>query len=182
MTQNTTVEIFKDDFSELTLDDTFIDRKLESQLREHAGLSNTEYSKKKKITSIHWQPKAKGVIAFGSVDGRSVDKRIGSDGRSLTSYVIVWNFNDPIWPQVVLESPYDIQCIEFNPTDPKILIGGLSNGQVALWDLAEAEIPEQPEVDMLGNEKTPSHIKSLRWKYVLNILCVLITDNYCIDN
>ena len=102
--QNTTVQIFKDDFADLYLDDAFVDRKLESQLKERAGLSNTEYSQKKKITSIHWQQKAKGVIAFGSVDGRPFDKRVTTEGIVQTSYVIVWNFNDPIWPQLVLEA------------------------------------------------------------------------------
>lgn len=154
------------------MDDSFFDKKSESQLREHADLSNSEFTKKKKITSIHWQPRAKGIISVASVDDRSIDKRYGYDPKTnpeqftlhQSSYVVVWDYNDPIWPQLVLEAPCDIQCIEFNPSDPKILVGGLVNGQIILWNLDDANRPEQSVIDMMGREKLPSQIRSLPYR------------------
>ena len=36
-----------------------------------------------------------------------------------------------------MEAPGDIQCFQFNPQRPDIVIGGLANGQVLLWDITE---------------------------------------------
>ena len=55
-----------------------------------------------------------------------------------TGYILLWNFNDPIHPQYVLEAPGDVHCFRFCPTNADVVIGGLESGQVAIWSLAEA--------------------------------------------
>lgn len=41
---------------------------------------------------------------------------------------------DPIHPEYVLQAPYEVFCFQYNPANPEIVIGGLYNGQVVLWD------------------------------------------------
>nr|XP_021508824.1 WD repeat-containing protein 63 [Meriones unguiculatus] len=38
-------------------------------------------------------------------------------------------------PWLMLESPDDIFCFEFCPSDPNIIAGGCINGQIVLWDI-----------------------------------------------
>jgi hypothetical protein len=72
--QNETIKIFKDDFNDLRNDEAFVSRKSESQLKEHQSFTHVEYSKNRRISSIHWQPKAKGIVAFSSVDPERYEK------------------------------------------------------------------------------------------------------------
>lgn len=36
-----------------------------------------------------------------------------------------------------MESPEEIFCVEFNPIDGNIVVGGLVNGQICIWDIKE---------------------------------------------
>lgn len=37
---------------------------------------------------------------------------------------------------MILESPLNITCFDFNPIDYNMIVAGASNGQILLWDLA----------------------------------------------
>ncbi|KAL0489445.1 dynein intermediate chain [Acrasis kona] len=165
LVQNITVKIFKDDFAELQNDDAFVGRKSESQLKEHQSFTHVEYSKKRRISSIHWQPKAKGIVAFSSVDPASYEMRLRNLGKARTSYVVIWNFNDPIYPQVVLEAPFDVNCVRFSPTEPNIIAGGCVNGQVILWNIDQMEKEmNKVEIDINGDLKPTDQIPILKWQ------------------
>ena len=36
---------------------------------------------------------------------------------------------------MILESPLNITCFDFNPIDYNMVLAGASNGQILLWDL-----------------------------------------------
>jgi WD40 repeat protein len=36
-----------------------------------------------------------------------------------------------------LEAPDDINCFQFNPVDPSIIVGGCCNGQLVVWDISK---------------------------------------------
>ncbi len=92
-------------------------------------------------------------------------KRLRNIGKALISYVVIWNFNDPIYPQVVLESPFDVKCVKFNPSEPNIIAGGLVNGQVILWDLNQVDKElAKVEIDINGDVKPRDQIPSLKWQ------------------
>ena len=54
--------------------------------------------------------------------------------------MLVWNFRDPIHPELVLESPYEVFCFESNPLQPEVIVGGCYNGQIIMWDTASQEV------------------------------------------
>lgn len=148
----------------------FVGGKNNNHLKEMQSFSHAEYSKDKKISALDWQPKARGIIAFACIDAGSFTERLVKVGKSLISHVVIWNFNDPIYPQIILEAPFDVMCLRFNPTQPSIIAGGLINGQVILWNLEM--IHHQAQRVANENEKDGNireQIPRLTWKYLSTI-------------
>ena len=50
------------------------------------------------------------------------------DGKVRTSHILIWNFKDPIHPQMVLEAPYDVESFRFNPQNANKLVAGCTSG------------------------------------------------------
>lgn len=65
----------------------------------------------------------------------------------LANPVLLWSFDDTLYPKLVLESPREVTFLSFCPYDGNILIGGLITGQLAIWDLTNrlhrVEHPEE---------------------------------------
>lgn len=59
-------------------------------------------------------------------------------GKAHTGYVLLWNFSDPITPQFVLHAPGDVFAFKFCPSNPDLVVGGVTSGQVVVWDLRVA--------------------------------------------
>uniref|UniRef100_A0A1A9Z5U5 WD repeat-containing protein 63 n=1 Tax=Glossina pallidipes TaxID=7398 RepID=A0A1A9Z5U5_GLOPL len=49
--------------------------------------------------------------------------------------ILMWSFNDNLNYKLEFESPLEITCLSFCPTDTNLLFGGASNGQLVVWDL-----------------------------------------------
>lgn len=49
--------------------------------------------------------------------------------------VLLWSFDDTLYPKLVLETPREVTFLSFCPYDANILIGGLITGQLIIWDL-----------------------------------------------
>lgn len=54
-----------------------------------------------------------------------------------TNPVLVWSFNDFLYPKLRLEAPREVTFLSFCPYDADILIGGLQTGQLVIWDLKD---------------------------------------------
>lgn len=54
-----------------------------------------------------------------------------------THQVLVWSFNDLLYPKLELEAPREVTNLSFCPFDENVLIGGTSNGQLIIWDLTD---------------------------------------------
>ncbi len=70
------------------------------------------------------------------------DQRVAFSMKSSKSFILFWNYEDmhAIDPLLILESPLEIICFEFNPKDPNLVIAGTINGQIVLWDLKNVEL------------------------------------------
>ena len=53
--------------------------------------------------------------------------------------IVLWDQEDQhsIEPVLILLSPLEIMCFQFNPKDPNIIVGGAINGQIIMWDLKQ---------------------------------------------
>lgn len=53
----------------------------------------------------------------------------------LPNPILMWSFDDTLYPKLIFESPREVTCLSFCPYDPNVLIGGLTTGQIIIWDL-----------------------------------------------
>ena len=51
--------------------------------------------------------------------------------------VIVWSFDDTLYPKLELEALREVTCISFCPYDGNLVIGGTKNGQLIIWDITD---------------------------------------------
>ncbi|KAI4459749.1 dynein intermediate chain [Holotrichia oblita] len=49
--------------------------------------------------------------------------------------VLIWCFNDGLHPKLFLESHRRVDVVSFCPFNENLIVGGLSNGQVVIWDI-----------------------------------------------
>jgi WD40 repeat protein len=137
LTQNNELPIFGDDYVRLTEDDTFVGSREENYLRE-AGNFFHHYTRDKQITSIDWRAGNKLIIAVSCIAPHSLGERLDAARNVECAVSIVWNFVDQANPQYILESPSAVLVLKFCPTRPHLIVGGLMNGQVVVWDLTKA--------------------------------------------
>ncbi|XP_059839705.1 dynein axonemal intermediate chain 3 isoform X2 [Hypanus sabinus] len=137
--QNEIMDVFYDDWKGLSEEDSTFGGKADGHLKEYQSFTDLQKSQGRRISSIEWHPAILGLVAVSVVDIITLEDRIKSINRTVRShsYVLFWNFSDPIHPQIMLEAPDEIYCFQFCPTDTNIVAGGCRNGQVVLWDISE---------------------------------------------
>jgi WD40 repeat protein len=137
--QNETVNVVRDDYKLLADEDTALSTQAENVMREITSFADLTYCKDRYVSSINWQPGNRGILGVAIAESAGFAAAVENSGKVHSSYLLIWNFADPIQPQLVLESPYDVICFRFNPTRPSLIAGGLINGQVVLWDISVAQ-------------------------------------------
>jgi len=136
---NETVQVFVDDVTQLGDEET-LGNTSDNAIKEYSSpFTDIDYSKNKIISAIDWMPDAKGLIAVSCTERASLDEQIDEDGKVRTSHILIWNFKDPIHPQMVLEAPYDMHTFRFNPHNSDLLAAGCASGQILLYDLGPAK-------------------------------------------
>lgn len=130
LSTNETVQVFVDDVTQLGDEET-LGNTSDNAIKEYSSpFTDIDYSKNKIISAIDWMPDAKGLIAVSCTERASLDEQIDEDGKAQTSHILIWNFKDPIHPQMVLEAPYDMHTFRFNPHNSDLLAAGCASGQV----------------------------------------------------
>eukprot|EP00163_Fabomonas_tropica_P007615 TRINITY_DN17322_c0_g1_i1.p1 TRINITY_DN17322_c0_g1~~TRINITY_DN17322_c0_g1_i1.p1 ORF type:complete len:1010 (-),score=296.65 TRINITY_DN17322_c0_g1_i1:345-3374(-) len=168
--QNETVNVFRDDFIELGDEESAIGSKAANVMKEYSSFADLVYCKDKYIACIDWQPQHRGILAVAVCDNLTFDQRVEISGKVRTSVLLVWNFVDPIQPQFVLEAPYDVYCFRFHPERPHIIVGGLINGQVLMWDIASAQDALRKRNKSADEESASSkHIPIIKYVYLSSI-------------
>mmetsp|Transcript_30238 Transcript_30238/g.59057 ORF Transcript_30238/g.59057 Transcript_30238/m.59057 type:complete len:567 (+) Transcript_30238:151-1851(+) len=84
---------------------------------------------KRTATCISWYPDGARKVA---VSYAILQFQRQPEGMSLSSYV--WDVHNPNYPELELTPSSPLCCIEYNPKDPHILIGGCYNGLLQTWD------------------------------------------------
>jgi len=89
------------------------------------------------ISCIQWIDAT--MVAVNCVENKPLDQRMEGWNRSRTSSILIWNLSQiSLNAQTVLTAPSDIKTFKFHPKNKKLVVGGLENGQIALWDLAKS--------------------------------------------
>ncbi|XP_050089021.1 dynein axonemal intermediate chain 3 [Anopheles aquasalis] len=107
----------------------------------------------RQVASIEWHPTLPGTFVASYV--QHIAASVLSTSTSTTSNnrkdpvnrlvfekcpVLAWNVADSLVPKLWLESPREVTTLSFCPYDGHLLVGGLSSGQLALWQLTAGEL------------------------------------------
>nr|XP_048309620.1 dynein axonemal intermediate chain 3 [Myodes glareolus] len=135
--QNEIMNTFINDWKNLAEEESTFGDKSDTHLKEYQSFTDLHSTMEKMITCVSWHPTIYGLIVVSVAVRLSFEERVHFSGKLLLqpSLILFWSFSDPIHPQLMLESPDDIFCFEFCPSDPNIIAGGCINGQVVLWDI-----------------------------------------------
>uniref|UniRef100_A0A2K6SHL0 Dynein axonemal intermediate chain 3 n=1 Tax=Saimiri boliviensis boliviensis TaxID=39432 RepID=A0A2K6SHL0_SAIBB len=135
--QNEIMNTFIDDWKYLAEEEGTFGDKTDTHLKEYQSFTDLHSPTEKMITCVSWHPTIYGLIAVSVAVRLSFEDRVYFSGKLLLqpSLILFWSFSDPIHPQLMLESPDDIFCFKFCPSDPNIIAGGCINGQIVLWDI-----------------------------------------------
>lgn len=136
--QNEITDTSEDHFDTLAEEDSAPGKRSENVISEFQSFTDLVYSKGKIVSAIDWLPGQEGVVAVSCTEPISLNERLAVAGQARRSAILIWNFVDPIHPQYVLESPFDVFAFRFNTSAPSLIAGGLYNGQVILWDTSSA--------------------------------------------
>ncbi|XP_049474428.1 dynein axonemal intermediate chain 3 [Panthera uncia] len=135
--QNEIMNTFIDDWKCLAEEEGTFGDKTDTHLKEYQSFTDLHNLTENMVTSVSWHPTIYGLIAVSVAVRLSLEDRVHFSGKLLLqpSLILFWSFSDPIHPQLMLESPDDIFCFKFCPSDPNIIAGGCINGQIVLWDI-----------------------------------------------
>ncbi|KAF6346020.1 hypothetical protein mRhiFer1_018328 [Rhinolophus ferrumequinum] len=147
--QNEIMNTFIDDWKCLAEEEGTFGDKTDTHLKEFQSFTDLHSLMETMITCVSWHPDIYGLIAVSVAVRLSLEDRVYFSSKLLLqpSLILFWSFSDPIHPQLMLESPDDIFCFKFCPTNPNIIAGGCINGQIVIWDITA-------HVDRIENIKT----------------------------
>eukprot|EP00003_Mantamonas_plastica_P023996 TRINITY_DN440_c1_g1_i1.p1 TRINITY_DN440_c1_g1~~TRINITY_DN440_c1_g1_i1.p1 ORF type:complete len:633 (-),score=221.70 TRINITY_DN440_c1_g1_i1:15-1913(-) len=123
------------------------------------------------------------MVAVACTEKKTLERRIEDSGSVQSSYILVWNFADPIHPQYVLEAPGELSTFKINPNNPEIVVGGMMSGQVVYWELSTTESQNDDFSEMTSafgstnNEESKQHsqvvkhsvVSSIDWSHKMEI-------------
>ncbi|GJQ72757.1 hypothetical protein Trydic_g1410 [Trypoxylus dichotomus] len=66
--------------------------------------------------------------------------------------VLIWCFNDGLHPKLFLESHRAVTAVSFCPFDENLIVGGLQNGQIIIWDIKN-KLNKVEEEEILTTEQ-----------------------------
>lgn len=106
-------------------------------LEELCCFANIPKCRGRHIIAMDWHPEMSGVCvaAYGyNLKTKKIQKGDVVDvvKRAIidTNPMLIWSFDDPLYPKLELEAMREISCISFCPYDGNIIVAGTSNGQV----------------------------------------------------
>lgn len=140
LTLNYEVPIYTDDFSLFKEDDAIVGTRDDVMLHEKGNYTHAA-TKDRRVTSISWRSSRvkDNFVCVASIAAFGLEERLDAQCRCEGSVSLVWEFPDPMHPRYILDSPNEVQTIQFSPSFPNLIAGGAMNGQVYLWDLNQAE-------------------------------------------
>ncbi|NXY87887.1 DNAI2 protein, partial [Alcedo cyanopectus] len=91
---------------------------------------------KRTATHLCWHPDSsrKLAVAYSCLEFQQ-----STSDMSLDSYI--WDLENPNKPELVIKPSSPLVCLEYNPKDSHMLLGGCYNGQMAYWDTRKGVQP-----------------------------------------
>ncbi|XP_050391535.1 dynein intermediate chain 3, ciliary [Patella vulgata] len=129
--QNNAIDIYEEYF-----EDVDVDHVDETPSAKTINVFRDPNSIKRTATHISWFPDGprKLAVAYCNLEFQG-----SSPDTSMDSYI--WDVENPNKPEMTLKPVSPLVCLEYNPKDSHILLGGCYNGQIAYWDTRKGSQP-----------------------------------------
>ncbi|XP_035695576.1 dynein intermediate chain 3, ciliary-like [Branchiostoma floridae] len=129
--QNNAIDIYEEYF-----DDTTQESAEEPSSAKTINVFRDPNEIKRTATHLSWYPDGakKLAVAYSNLEFQR-----SSPDTSLDSYI--WDIENPNKPEMTLKPVSPLVCLEYNPKDSHILMGGCYNGQIAYWDTRKGSQP-----------------------------------------
>uniref|UniRef100_A0A4W4GBE0 Dynein, axonemal, intermediate chain 2b n=2 Tax=Electrophorus electricus TaxID=8005 RepID=A0A4W4GBE0_ELEEL len=130
--QNNTIDIYQEYFEE----EEIVEEMEGQPSAKTVNVFRDPNEVKRTATSLSWHPdgSCKLAVAYSSMEFQKVTKDMSYD-----SYI--WDLENTNKPEMTLKPVSPLVCLEYNPKDSHILIGGSYNGQIAYWDTRKGSQP-----------------------------------------
>ncbi|XP_033127579.1 dynein intermediate chain 3, ciliary-like [Anneissia japonica] len=129
--QNNAIDIYEDYFADLEIEETE-----ETPSAKTINVFRDPNEVKRTATHLSWYPDGakKLAVAYSNLEFQ----RSSSD-TSFDSYI--WDIENPNKPETILKPASPLVCLEYNPKDVHVLVGGCYNGQIPFWDTRKGYHP-----------------------------------------
>lgn len=139
---NSFINLFRDDYNVLVKNELFTKTPLPLQIKEIFSFTDINICKNKLISSVAWHYIIAGIVVLSYMDIPpniyiTGAKFIDDSFRSVhgVNPVLLWAYNDALRPKLYLEAPREILKVSCCPYNEDIIVGGMANGQVVIWDI-----------------------------------------------
>ncbi|XP_058442793.1 dynein axonemal intermediate chain 3 [Malaya genurostris] len=115
-------------------------------LQEYFCFANRSKCANRYVSALDWHPKISGIFV-AAYNFETVATIVGLENRNIEPVdpinrivfekcpVLMWGFDDTLTQKLELRSNREVCSISFCPYDGDLLLGGLTNGQLIIWDL-----------------------------------------------
>jgi len=135
--QNISVDIYQDYFQ-----GEYADHSSEPPSAKTLSVFKDPNATKRTVTGISWYPDGGKKLAVSFAIMQFQDWRM--EKMSPLSYI--WDVNNPNFPEQELVPSSPLCCLEYNPKDPHLLVGGSYNGLVSYWDTRKGSNPADTSI------------------------------------
>lgn len=139
---NSFINIYSDDYIKLVKDKLYVKTPLQIAIKEYMSFTDIDVCKNKMISSLSWHHFWSGVLIASYMDhplNIYVSNPIHTDEINRIIFgvnpVLIWSFADALHPRLYLDTKREVACTSCCPFDENIVIGGLTNGQIVIWDI-----------------------------------------------
>lgn len=129
--QNNAIDIYEEYFEHLEIESTE-----EPPSAKTINVFRDPNEIKRTATHLSWYPDGSRKLA---VAYSNLEFQRSSPNTSFDSYI--WDVENPNKPELTLKPVSPLVCLEYNPKDSHVLVGGCYNGQIAYWDTRKGSHP-----------------------------------------
>lgn len=134
------IDMYRDDYKFIGKED--VSKYNTPFLKEICCFAYISKCKGRHIVSIDWHPELSGICV--AAYGFNLMSKVVQDTSMIDTVkqtviesnpILIWGFDDNLYPKLELESLREVTCISFCPYDGNIVIGGTICGQIVIWDI-----------------------------------------------
>eukprot|EP00308_Calcidiscus_leptoporus_P024516 CAMPEP_0119354926 /NCGR_PEP_ID=MMETSP1334-20130426/3893_1 /TAXON_ID=127549 /ORGANISM="Calcidiscus leptoporus, Strain RCC1130" /LENGTH=570 /DNA_ID=CAMNT_0007368641 /DNA_START=65 /DNA_END=1777 /DNA_ORIENTATION=+ len=135
--QNIAVDIYQDYFA-----GEYADHSSEPPSAKTLSVFKDPNTVKRTVSKISWYPDGGKKLAVAFAIMQFQDWRM----EKMSNLSYIWDVNNPNFPEQELVPSSPLCCLEYNPKDPHLLVGGSYNGLVSYWDTRKGANPAETSI------------------------------------